>query len=252
MCSLCAPQAVTDDENGPGGSPVSVRRLPGPMLRRRAARQPTGMPYPGCSEYHPTCSYADLDLRARAVAARLGVLLPPGSRVMLAYPPGTDLAGALYGCLYAGMTAVPFVPLGPAGADPSGAAVAVKHAAERTKVHAVLTGGDSLKSLGLDRRRTPVVEADGYRVGGDPLWRLAESWQPVGVLRTADAYQRYVPDGTLGGRLEPSIRHGDLGVVLAELAHAARLGTSQESVGWIAAVHGIEEAVWRILLPVHC
>jgi hypothetical protein len=44
--------------------------------------------------------------------------------------------------------------------------------------------------------------------------------------------------------------HGDLSEVLTELAQAVRLGTDEENIGWIAAVHGMEEAVWRILLPI--
>jgi hypothetical protein len=229
------------------------------VLRRRAARQPAGKPYPDHREY-PACGYAELDLRARAVAARLGSLVPPGSRVLLAFRLGTDFAGALYGCLYAGMAAVPLVlnePEGPAGSevsagsDGSDEAFPVRQAVARSRAHAVLTGGDSWTSLGLDSHRTPVVEADGSRVGGDPVWRLAESWQPVGVLRTAAAYHRYVPDGQLGGRLQRSLDHGELGSVLVELAQDVRRGSAQEDAGRLASVHGVEEAVLRMLLPAY-
>jgi hypothetical protein len=242
---------------GPGARPdrrpVTVgRMLPGPVLRRRAVRQPEGPEGPEGPEdiayrWPPgDCSYAELDLRARAVAARLGAGLRPGARVLLAYPLGTDFAGAFYGCLYAGMIAVPLV-LGSGGRDVEGT---LAGAVRELQPSAVLTGGDAWTALAVDRSRTQVVEADGARVGGEPVRRLAESWAPVGVLRNASACQRYIADGLGGGRLEPALSHGDLTGIVAELDCAQRLGTAEDSLGWIASVYGLEDAVWRVLLPV--
>ncbi|WP_202451886.1 AMP-binding protein [Streptomyces sp. DvalAA-14] len=225
-----------------------IGRLPGPLLRHRAQRRPQtvpALPYPSAGLTGTAgCSFAELDRRARAVAARLGTLLQPGSRVMLAYPQGPDLAGAFYGCLYAGMAAVPLVLSAPGATGP------VARAVDRCKPDLVLTGADTWTPLAVDRSRTQVLEADGQRVSGDPVWRLAQNWRPVGVLRTAPAYHRYHDDGGIGGRMEPAMAHADLADVMGELAQAVRLGTDEENVGWIAAVHGVEDAVWRILLPV--
>ena len=54
-------------------------------------------------------SYGELDRRARAVAARLG-LRARGERALLLYPPGLDFIAAFFGCLYAGAVAVPIFP----------------------------------------------------------------------------------------------------------------------------------------------
>lgn len=241
--------------NGRGGGNGGTRprfgdlvRLPGPLLRHRAERHPQAvptLPYAGAAVTGTAgCSFAELDRRARAVAARLGGRLQPGSRVMLVYPQGPDLAGAFFGCLYAGMAAVPLVLPAP------GATEAVARAVRRCAPDLVLTGSDHWTPLAVDRSRTQVVEADGVRVGGEPVWRLAQNWKPVGVLRSAPAYHRYHDDGAAGGRLEAAMAHSDLSDVMGELAQAVRLGTDEENVGWIAAVHGVEDAVWRILLPV--
>ncbi|WP_237404722.1 AMP-binding protein [Actinacidiphila reveromycinica] len=226
-------------------------RLPGPLLRQRAERRPQGipaLPYGDDPSRTATgtagCSFAELDRRARAVAARLGRALQPGSRVMLVYPQGPDLAGAFLGCLYAGMAAVPLVLSSP------GATSSVAHAALRSDPAMVLTGTDTWTPLAVDRTRVEVVEADGLHVSGEPTWQLAQNWRPVGVLRGAPAYHRYHDDGAVGGRLESAMSHGDLTEVMDELAQAVRLGTDEENVGWIAAVHGVEDAVWRILLPI--
>ena len=52
-------------------------------------------------------TYAQLDRRARAIAACLQDMDLAGQRVMLAYPPGLEFIAAFFGALYAGCVAVP-------------------------------------------------------------------------------------------------------------------------------------------------
>ena len=58
-------------------------------------------------------SYAELDRRARAVAATLAEHGLKGQRVLLLFTPGLDFATAFYGCMYAGAVAVPAYPPDP-------------------------------------------------------------------------------------------------------------------------------------------
>ncbi|MBR8641365.1 fatty acyl-AMP ligase [Streptomyces tuirus] len=53
----------------------------------------------------------EVDLHARAVAAELQKHAPAGARVLLNYPPGLEFVTAFFGCLYAGMIAVPIPPV---------------------------------------------------------------------------------------------------------------------------------------------
>ncbi len=55
----------------------------------------------------PVLSYAELDRRARGIAAWLQARFPAGERVLLVYPVGLDFVTAFAGCAYAGMIAVP-------------------------------------------------------------------------------------------------------------------------------------------------
>jgi len=59
-----------------------------------------------------TChlTYGELDGRARAIAVDLSGRVPAGSRVLLLHPSGLEFIAALFGCLYAGMIAVPAYP----------------------------------------------------------------------------------------------------------------------------------------------
>ena len=85
------------------------------LLRFRAAAQAADCAYtfledgerPGAS-----VTYAELERRARAIAACLQSRMRPGSRVLLLYPPGLDFVGAFFGCLFANVMAVPAFPPG--------------------------------------------------------------------------------------------------------------------------------------------
>ncbi|WP_337157029.1 non-ribosomal peptide synthetase [Pseudomonas putida] len=55
-------------------------------------------------------SYQDLDLRARAIAAALQARTDFGDRAVLLFPSGPDYVAAFFGCLYAGVIAVPAYP----------------------------------------------------------------------------------------------------------------------------------------------
>ncbi len=55
-------------------------------------------------------TYAQLDRRARAIAACLQDMELAGQRVILAYPPGLEFIEAFFGALYAGCVAVPTYP----------------------------------------------------------------------------------------------------------------------------------------------
>lgn len=55
-------------------------------------------------------TYRDLWQEAATVARFLGTIAAPGSRIMLFFPPGLEYIKAFYGCLLAGMVAVPLYP----------------------------------------------------------------------------------------------------------------------------------------------
>ena len=55
-------------------------------------------------------TYQDLETRAKAIAAYLQSLGVAGERALLLYPPGIEFIVAFFGCLYAGVIAVPAYP----------------------------------------------------------------------------------------------------------------------------------------------
>src|SRR5690349_11535144 len=83
------------------------------LLRRRAEHQPERQAYTflgdgETGELHLT--YAQLDRQARAIASLLQQAGAAGERALLLYPPGIDYIAAFFGCLYAGVVAIPAYP----------------------------------------------------------------------------------------------------------------------------------------------
>src|SRR6476659_1289569 len=83
------------------------------LLRQRALDQPETQIYrflPDGENEDAALTYGELDQSARAIAASLQSEGEAGDRVLLMYPPGLEYIAAFFGCLYAGMIAVPIYP----------------------------------------------------------------------------------------------------------------------------------------------
>jgi len=83
------------------------------VARYRAAEQEQKTAYTFLSDganQERNLTYGELDRRARAIAAFLQDAGMSGERALLFYPPGLDFICAFFGCLYAGVVAVPTYP----------------------------------------------------------------------------------------------------------------------------------------------
>lgn len=91
------------------------------LLRFRADLSPDRVVYrylPGDTKPEQRITYAMLDRRARSLAVRIRETARKGSRALLLVPPGLDYVAAYFGCLYAGVVAVPAYPPNPRRPDP--------------------------------------------------------------------------------------------------------------------------------------
>ncbi len=83
------------------------------LLRLRADQQSDQLAYRFLQDKESeiiSYTYAELDRRARAIGAWLRTLGAGGDRALLLFPPGLDYIASFFGCLYAGVTAVPAYP----------------------------------------------------------------------------------------------------------------------------------------------
>ncbi len=86
------------------------------LLRHRAQAQPEQRAYTFLNDGEADAvhlTYAELDRQARSIAALLQSRAAANSRILLLYAPGLEYIAGFFGCLYAGMVAVPAYPPDP-------------------------------------------------------------------------------------------------------------------------------------------
>src|SRR3954451_21583411 len=96
------------------------------LLAKRAASQPDARAYIFLSDRgteEAVISFRQLHDAANACAARLRAVAHPGERALLVFPPGLEFIVALFGCLIAGVIAVPLMMPRRQGARDSSAAI---------------------------------------------------------------------------------------------------------------------------------
>ena len=110
-------------------------------------------------------TFEELDARARGLAVTLRQFVRAGDRALLVYAPGLEFVEALFGCLYAGIVAVPVSP-------PRRAAFADKlfAIAQDCEVRAILTDGacrEKVEQAGTFADATVVAEQSVIKVDSD-------------------------------------------------------------------------------------
>jgi acyl-CoA synthetase (AMP-forming)/AMP-acid ligase II len=180
-------------------------------------------------------SYAALDAQARSIAATLQGQGLTGERVLLAYPAGTEYVGAFWGCLYAGVVAVPIFP--PRATVRASSGGRIRLVAEHTRARLTLTTRAAMESF------TSEGGADGEEVFGTPLLatdgdalEVGERWQMPAVAHDSLAFLQY----TSGSTSTPKgvmVSHGNILANQDMIGSAAGLPDRLTSVGWLPIYH---------------
>lgn len=201
-------------------------------------------------------TYGELEQKALAIAAILQSSLAPGERVLLLYPPGIEFPAAFFGCLCAGMVAVPAYPphskqflasLRAAAID-AGAAVALSTSATLAEYKGQIEQTPGLPSL--QWIATDILADD-----------LAKGWQEPSIGQDALAVLQYT-SGSTGNPKGVMVSHGNL-LHNSSVIHAS-FGNSPNirAVIWLPPYHdmgligGIIQPVFAganaiLLSPVH-
>ena len=187
------------------------------VLRARASEAPAQTAFTFLNDNELAWSYGELDRRSRAVAAHLQSSLEPGERVVLSYPPGLDFIAAFFGCLYAGMIAVPMPASHP------------RRSAERMAAVAA----DCRPALVLDPRVQIADEA------GE--WESAPAADGIAFLQY-----------TSGSTAQPKgvkVTHANLLANLAMIQAAEANDASSRGLSWLPAYHdmGLIEGILQPL-----
>ena len=213
------------------------------ILQWRALHQPDSLAYAFLRDgevEEARLNYAELDLRVRALAARLLAEAPPGARALLLYPPGLDFVIAFWACLAAGVIAVPAYPPGRLRQ-----AHRVKSILADSQARLVLTTAALEAKMGSwlaqenGGEGCTIMSTDGLSEG----W--AAQWQAPLVLEQNLAFLQYTSGSTAAPK-GVMVSHGNLLHNLHMLRHSrrmlfegnqAQLEVKSLIVGWLPSYH---------------
>nr|ARU08069.1 MlcG [uncultured bacterium] len=172
-------------------------------------------------------TYAELDTKARRIAGWLTERYQPGERVLLLHPMGLEFVSAFFGCLYAGMIAVP-------------APLPGRYRHERRRVHriaedagvvAAFTVAGSLATVqewAAEEGLAGLTVADSETLCGQ--WPLAE------ITTDTVALLQYT-SGSTGDPKGVMISHANLLANVDSLARTFGFDENVRTGGWIPLYH---------------
>ncbi len=206
------------------------------VLRRRARESPDRRIYTFLDEEGreaSTLTLGELDRRARSIAARLqegpDQRTDRPERALLLFPPGLDFVAAFFGCLYAGVVAVPAYPPRSARGLPRLRSIAADSGATRVLTLSKVALRESLGVPGLAGAHWIVTD-------DDPRDLREGSWREPRLNPGDPAFLQY----TSGSTAEPKgvvVTHGNL--LHNEEVIRRAFGQSESSVvvGWLPLYH---------------
>ncbi len=204
------------------------------LLRARAFQQSNEVIYTLLNEEGDEAdqvAFAELDRRARVIGAELQQVSTPGERALLLYPPGLDYIAAFFGCLYAGVVAVPAYPPRPNRPMPRLQAIMAE-----AQISVALTLTTVYASLAQRAEYLPElttlrwISTDSLEPG------LADGWREPAVDRNTLAFLQY----TSGSTSKPKgvmVSHGNLLYNLSLIRRCFGVESASRGVSWLPPYH---------------
>lgn len=208
------------------------------MLRRRAAATPSALAYTFLVDGETegaSFTYAELDQRARAIAATLAEHgVRAGDRAILLYAPGIEFVAAFFGALYAAVIAVPCYP-----PHPSQAARALPRLlgiANDAAASAVLCSGAIARSRADIAAHVPALGTIPWVASDCVELDVGSPWRQPDIGTSTLAFLQYTSGSTAAPR-GVMVSHGNLLHNLAFADYAAENDERSVSVSWLPVIH---------------
>ena len=179
-------------------------------------------------------TYGELDKQARAIAATLQKKFAPGERALLLYPPGLEFISGFFGCLYAGIIAVPAYPPDPNKLDVSMAKLQ-RIIADCTP-EVILTTKEFLDLAAFIFPDYPDLEKMEWLASDEVDVALAEDWEEPEINSETLAFLQYT-SGSTGEPKGVMVSHGN--ILYNEEMIKQAFGHTQQTivVGWLPLFH---------------
>lgn len=164
------------------------------LVRWRAQQQPDEVLYTFLRHDNTeaeTLTFAELDQRARMIGALLQELGLAGERALLLYPPGMDYIAAFFGCLYAGVIAVPAYP-----PQPNRPALRIQAIVADARAAVALTTTALLTNIEQRFASTPDLERLRWLATDTALPAQAGQWRVPAISAEQLAFLQYTSGST--------------------------------------------------------
>ncbi len=207
------------------------------ILRDRARLQPDQRAYTflvdGITE-RDSLTYGQLDRQSREIGSMLRRVLEPGDRALLMYAPGLDFVSAFFGCLVAGIIAVPVYP--PQPTRPERSLPRLISIQREAQARAILCTEDSIENLAALTSQDPsladcpLLATDHYGIED------IEGLQAADCQPTSIAFLQY----TSGSTAAPKgvvVSHGNILHNLATIRQVSFHPTPNVLVSWLPTYH---------------
>ncbi len=190
-------------------------------------------------------TFAELDKRAQSIAAQIQTLGPSRQPVLLLYPPGLEYIAAFFGCLYAGVIAVPAYP-----PRQNRSLERLRSLALNAQSHLALTTQDIYRKVESQRPSIPELHALQWWVTNRGETGETAVWTPPKVNRESIAFLQYT-SGSTGDPKGVMLSHGNL-LHNLNLIHE-QFGTHSEASGvfWLPPYHDMG-LIGALLQTVFC
>ena len=182
-------------------------------------------------------TYAELDLRARAIATELRKTTQPGDRVLLLYPAGLDFITAFFGCVYAKVLAVPTCYPKPKRPMPRLAAIG-----RDARASVVMTNSKTLELVSVARQHEDLSSAKWLSIDQIPE-SLAADWEVPDLSPNDIVFLQYT-SGSTNTPKGVMVSHGNLVHNLESIREGFRLEFQEncdeptgKGVFWLPAYH---------------
>ncbi|HEY2881987.1 MAG TPA: fatty acyl-AMP ligase, partial [Pirellulales bacterium] len=218
------------------------------LLRHRASHQPNDPAFyylVDGEQEEIRWTYAELDRRARAIAAWLQSLGLQGERALLLYPAGLDFIAAFFGCVYAGVVAVPAYP--PRKNSRSFERIEAISGDAEAKV--VLTTQDFLERIQNVLEENPSLKSLHWGATDGFSLEMERDWQSPDVHGDTLAFLQYT-SGSTGTPKGVMLSHANLMHNSALIFYAFEHTRSGVGVFWLPSYHDMG-LIGGILQPMY-
>ena len=188
-------------------------------------------------------TFAELDRRARTIAAWLQARGLSGERALLLFPAGLDFVAGFFGCLYAGVIAVPAYP--------------PRMNRKLDRIQAIAADAEAKVALTIDNvlervqpllAETPLLQTMQWLAIDKLPEAMADDWDPTPIAAETLACLQYT-SGSTGTPKGVMLSHKNLMHNCAMISHGFELTRSGSGMFWLPSYHDMG-LVGGILQPI--